>query len=68
MPLVDLGPIRSRQHNDVEVRWNDETGAVQVRMYRYPLKDDPHWAWISVGIADSVASALMTATNYLRVD
>jgi hypothetical protein len=66
MPIADLGLIRSRQHNAVAARWDDETGVVEGQLYRFPLEGEPHWTWLKVGIAQSANAAQMTAINYLR--
>lgn len=66
MATHDLGMIESKQGNLVHVRWDDETEVVEVHLYHYPLKGDPHWQWIKAGIAKTRGAAFMTATNYLR--
>ena len=65
MSIRDLGSIESDQGNFVPARWNEDTGVVELRVYRFPLQGKPHWTWTSVGIASTLDAALMTAENYL---
>jgi hypothetical protein len=66
MPTVELGSVKTKEGDSCRVRWDDAKGVVQVRVYCYPTKSEPHWDWITVGIAKSVNTALQTAQNWLQ--
>ena len=65
MPYTDLGTIEDMEGNKIEVRWDDASSLVQLRVFRFPTKGAPYWHWESVGLATSVDAALKTAKNWL---
>jgi hypothetical protein len=66
VPYAEIGTIEDGQGNHTQVRWDEKTGVVQVRLYRFPMNKPPNWVWVSVGIANSTGAAIMTAQNWAR--
>jgi hypothetical protein len=63
--IHDLGVIESNQGKLVPARWNEQTGVVEIRVYHFALHGQSYWTWMSVGIAPTLDTALMTAEKYL---
>ena len=66
VPYKEIGLVEDTQGHACEVRWDAETGIVQVSVYRFPKGGAPHWEWLIVGIAKSAGTAIMTAQNWVR--
>jgi hypothetical protein len=66
VPYIELGRVRDKLGNHIEVRWDDETHIVQVRLVMFFSNDDLTREWTSVGIARSRGTAFVTAVNWAR--
>jgi hypothetical protein len=63
---TEIGTIEDKDGNEAPVRWDSETGVVQVRVYRFPSDKLPYWDWVTVGIARAKGTAVMTAMNWVK--
>jgi hypothetical protein len=66
LPYTDIGAIRDKDGYETLIRWDEASGIVQVRVYRFPTADEAHWDWITVGIARSWLDALTAGQVWVR--
>lgn len=66
MAYQEICSVEDGQGNQCQVRWDEETRIVEMRVFYYPDKGEPRWKWMKVGIARSEDLAIMTAVNWMR--
>jgi hypothetical protein len=66
VPYNDIGTVDDGRGNKSEVRWDEQTGIVQVRIYHHPTHREANRDWMTIGLAKSSTEALHTALVWVR--
>ena len=67
MAYTNIGAVEDEDGRACQVRWDDETGVIQVRVYHFPISEEPRWEWMTIeAMAPTPAAALSIARVWVR--